>query len=353
MITDNRLTENATWDERLLAEQLKILSEVEIDFSIEDTGFEMGEIDVLLEGLDSADGNDDADQIPEPDNLAPVSSPGDLWLLGKHRVLCGNALHQEDFAILMDGKRASAIFIDPPYNVPIDGNVGGLGKIRHREFVMAAGEMSPAEFTAYLEKSFSLLVKHSKPGSLGFVCMDWRHMREVLEAGEGPFDEFKNLCVWAKDNAGMGSLYRSQHELVFIFKAGDTPHRNNVQLGQFGRYRTNVWQYPGIHTMSRQSAEGNLLELHPTVKPVALVADAILDCTMRGEIVLDSFLGSGTTVIAAERTGRICYGMELDPLYADTIVRRWQSFTGLKAIHAKTGKSFDNIEQEVLAHEEK
>ena len=218
---------------------------------------------------------------------------------------------------------------------------------------MAAGEMSPAEFTAFLEKAFSLLVKHVKSGSLGFVCMDWRYMKELLAAGTSAFEELKNLCIWAKDNAGMGSLYRSQHELIFVFKAGSAPHRNNVQLGQYGRYRTNVWQYPGIQTMLRQSAEGNLLALHPTVKPVALVADAILDCTLRGGIVLDSFLGSGTTVIAAERTGRICYGMELDPLYVDTIIRRWQRFTRLDAVHLDSGRSFNELAAEAIAHDEK
>jgi DNA modification methylase len=191
-----------------------------------------------------------------------------------------------------------------------------------------------------------LLAAHSVDGALHFVCMDWRHMQVLLTAGKRAFSELKNLCVWVKDNGGMGSLYRSQHELVFVYKSGKGPHRNNVQLGQFGRYRSNVWQYPGANSFSRSTEEGNLLELHPTVKPVALVADAILDCSARADIVLDSFLGSGTTVIACERTGRICYGMELSPIYVDTVVRRWQAFTGKSAIHATSGRSFNEIEEE-------
>jgi DNA modification methylase len=355
LIADNRLTENATWDERLLAEQLKFLSEAEIDFSIEATGFEMGGIDVLIEGLEpeAAEGADVADQIPEQENAPPVSRLDDLWHLGKHRVFCGSAVEAESFAELMDGKKACAVFIDPPYNVPIDGNVGGKGKIHHREFAMASGEMTPAEFTDFLASAFSRLAEHSQKGSLHYICMDWRHIEELVTAGKQVYSEMKNLCVWAKDNAGMGSLYRSQHELVFVFKNGEAPHRNNVQLGQFGRNRTNVWNYPGVNSFGRAGTEGNLLALHPTVKPVSMVADAIMDCTMRGDIVIDSFAGGGTSVIAAERVGRICYAMELDPLYVDTIVHRWQQLTGGVAIHAKSGKSFNQLAAEVSNGEER
>src|ERR1039457_3184677 len=212
---------------------------------------------------------------------------------------------------------------------------------------MASGEMSEEEFQQFLKKAFLLLARYSTPHSLHFVCMDWRHIGEVLAAGDDAYDELINCCVWVKDNAGMGSFYRSQHELVFLFKSQKGSHRNNVQLGQYGRNRTNVWNYPCANSFSRSGEEGKLLALHPTVKPAALVADAIMDCTDRREVVLDGFLGSGTTVIAAERTGRRCYGLEIDPLYVDTIVRRWQAFTRNDARHALTGRSFAEAEAEV------
>jgi hypothetical protein len=240
-------------------------------------------------------------------------------------------------------------FTDPPFNVPIDGHASGLGAIRHRPFVMASGEMSKTEFTAFLAQACQNLVGFSADGSIHFICMDWRHIEELLTAGRDAYSALENLCVWAKDNGGMGSLYRSQHELVFVFKNGRHGHRNNVQLGRFGRNRTNVWNYPGVNSFSRCGTEGNLLALHPTVKPVAMVADAILDCTSRGDIVLDAFLGSGTTVIAAERTGRRCFGLELDPAYVDTIIRRWQTLTGESAHHAATGRSFDDLAREAEA----
>jgi DNA modification methylase len=273
----------------------------------------------------------------------PITQPGDLWLLGKHRVLCGNALHEAFYRELLASKRASAVFSDPPYNVKIDGHATGNGSTRHREFAMASGEMSEVEFVSFLNNSLRLLAKYSAASSVHYLCMDWRHFGELLAAGRQHYDEFLNLCVWVKDNGGMGSFYRSQHELVLVFRKGRN-HRNNIQLGQFGRNRTNVWRYPGIHSLSKEGSEGNLLELHPTVKPVAMVADAILDCTARGEIVLDAFLGSGTTLMAAERVGRICHGLEIDPLYVDVAIRRWQKFTGDSAVHAAMGKQFEELE---------
>jgi len=313
---------------------------------LETTGFEMGEIDLMIENLAPAlEGEDDsADAVPGPSPVR-VSQLGDLWKLGKHRVFCGNALSANSYKLLMGDHRASVIFADPPYNDPIDGYVAGFGRIHHAEFAMASGEMSEAEFTGFLFKVFSNLARSSENGALQFICMDWRHTTELLAAGRRAFSEFKSLCVWVKDTGGQGSLYRSQHELVFVFKNGKGKHRNNIQLGQYGRYRTNVWQYPRVNAFARATEEGNLFALHPTVKPVALVADAILDCTARGEIVLDPFLGSGTTVIAAERTGRVCYGIELDPGYVDTIVRRWQAFTGKSAVHAKSARTFNEMEQ--------
>jgi DNA modification methylase len=344
-IADNRLTEMSGWDDRLLAETLKELSEVELDFSIESTGFTIGEIDLRIEGLAAVGDGErhDADQLPIPTSGPATSKSGDLWLLGRHAVLCGSALSAESFHTLLGTKRAHMVFTDPPFNVRILGHASGNGRIRHREFDMASGEMDVFEFTSFLTRSFALMAKYSVDGSLHFLCMDWRHMAELLEAGRLAYTELKNVCVWVKNNGGMGSLYRSQHELVFVFKHGSSSHRNNVQLGQYGRNRTNVWEYPCANTFSRQSEEGHLAALHPTVKPVAMVADAILDCSARGDVILDPFLGSGTTVIAAERVGRCCYGMEIDPLYVDTVIRRWQVFTGDKATHAITGQYFDDL----------
>jgi DNA modification methylase len=346
MIADNRLTELAIWDDQLLAEQLKILSELDLNFSLEATGFTMGEIDLRIKGLSIVEvGKKDlADKLPPLPAVPPVTQPGDLWLPGdRHRFLCGNALEGDDYRMLMNRSMATLVFSDPPYNVRIGGHVSGLGAIRHREFGMAAGEMSETEYIAFLTRACSLMARYSTDGSIHFLCMDWRHMAELLEAGRLAYTELKNLCVWAKDNAGMGSLYRSQHELVFVFKHGRAAHRNNVDLGRHGRYRTNVWRYGGVNSFSRKTEEGNLMEIHPTVKPVAMVADAILDCSARGDIVLDPFLGSGTTLMAAERTGRVCYALELDPLYVDATIRRWQVYTGGQALNAATGRSFDEI----------
>jgi DNA modification methylase len=345
-IADNRLTENGEWDERLLGEQLKILSEADLDFSLDVVGFEVAEIDLFIENLSPVpeETPDPADTIPSLSRVQ-VSQVGDVWVLGKHRVLCGNAVSRRSYEVLMNSQKADMVFTDPPYNVPISGHVSGNGRHTHREFVMASGEMSEDEFNHFLRDTFTELSRFSRDPSLHYVCMDWRHMMEVLEAGQSAFSELKNLCVWVKDNAGLGSFYRSQHELIFVFQKGVSP-RNNIQLGRFGRSRTNIWRYPGANSFARTSQEGDLLAMHPTVKPVALVADAILDCTSRGDLVLDPFLGSGTTVIAAERTGRVCYGMELDPAYVDTVVRRWQRFTNRSAVHLKTGQSFNELEKE-------
>ena len=351
MIADNRLTEIAGWDDKLLAEQLKDLSLLGLDFNLEVTGFEMGEIDLRIASLDDLPEQDDdpADAVLEPSLGPPVSNLGDLWLFGRHRVLCGNALDPAAFAALIGEERVAMVFTDPPYNVPIDGHASGLGAIRDRPFPMASGEMDKGAFTAFLSQACRNLAAFSADGSIHFICMDWRHLDELLSAGREAYGELKNVCVWVKNNGGMGSLYRSQHELIFVFKHGRNGHRNNVQLGQFGRNRSNVWHYRGINSIARCGEEGNLLALHPTVKPVAMVADAMLDCSARNDIVLDGFLGSGTTVIAAERTGRRCYGLELDPAYVDTAIRRWQALTGGTARHAVSGRSFNDLADEAEA----
>ena len=340
ILADNRLAEKAGWDNSILAIELQhLISLDDIDVTI--TGFEIPEIDSILEEARVEQDNDDVVEIDEA--AQAVTQPGDLWKLGKHRVSCGNSLQESSFAELMASRKANIVFADPPYNVAIDQNVCGKGAIRHREFAMATGEMSEAEFVAFLTTALRLLGRHSTATSVHFITMDWRHMNELLAAGNHVYDGLLNLCVWVKDNGGMGSLYRSRHELVFVFRNGKGSHRNNVMLGQYKRNRTNVWEYPGVNTLSRQGDEGNLLALHPTVKPVAMVADALLDCSARGDIVLDSFLGSGTTLIAAERVGRVCYGIEIDPIYVDVAVRRWQRHTGEAAIHVKTGKTFDEM----------
>lgn len=345
MIADNRLTEISVWDDRLLAEQLKELSAIELDFDLEATGFETAEIDLRIESL-----NLDRDQQEDPADLLsaipdgpPVSRPGELFVLGNHKVYCGSALDQDSYIALMNDTRAAMVFTDPPYNVAIKGNVSGLGAIKHRDFAMASGEMDQEQFTAFLTQACLLLARYSADGSLHYLFTDWRHIGELLGAGRSVYAELKNICVWVKNHTGMGTFYRSRHELVFVFKYGRQSHRNNVLLGKYGRDRTNVWSYSSPRTPSE---EGNLLALHPTVKPVRLVADAILDCTARGDIVLDAFLGSGTSVIAAERVGRCCYGLEIDPRYVDTIVRRWQAYTGEEARHSLSGRSFNELEAE-------
>lgn len=350
MIADNRLTETSTWDDQLLAESLKELSILDLDFALDATGFDMGEIDVRIQSLDADIDTDPADVLPPPVSTA-ISARGDLWLLGVHRILCADSREAESYDRLMAGHLATVVFEDPPYNVAIDGHVGGKGAIKHREFAMATGEMTDTEFTAFLTTVFTHAARYSKTGSIHFQCMDWRHVAEITAAGKAAYTELKNIAVWVKNVGGMGSLYRSRQELIFVFKSGDAPHINNVELGRHGRYRTNVWEYRSIASTRKSTEEGDLLALHPTVKPVRLVADAILDVSNRGDIVLDAFLGSGSTLIAAQRTGRVCHGMEIDPIYVDTAIRRWQADTGGNAIHAESGQTYTERAQRLeVAH---
>jgi len=345
ILADNRLAEKAGWDRELLALELQGLNDLDLGFDLTITGFEAGEIDVLIGELTTEPWKDPAEEDVAPDlSKPPVNQPGELWCLGEHRLLCGDATDSGSYERLLGADRAQMVFTDPPYNVPVDGHVCGLGKTKHRDFAMASGEMSEAEFTDFLTTVFSNLVAASCDGSIHFVCMDWRHVAELLAAGKPVYSDLNNLCVWAKTNGGMGSLYRSQHELVFVFKAGNAPHINNVELGTHGRYRTNLWHYAGVNSFGKDRDEQ--LAAHPTVKPVALVADAILDCSKRGGIVLDAFAGSGTTIVAAEKTGRRGYGIEIDPLYVDTAIERWQTFTGRCSVHAETDMSFDQMTQE-------
>jgi len=335
LLADNRLAELSGWDIDILKIELEELSALNLPFEFEITGFDTVDIDRLRETPKKV-ADDSYDHLPELAEL-PVSCPGDLWALGPHRLLCGNVCEPGTYERLLGATAADMVFTDPPYNVPIQGHV--TTQVRHREFAMASGEMTSQEFSVFLERSFRLMHEASGDGAIHFVCMDWRHLWEILAAAAPVYGKPKQLCVWAKDNAGMGSFYRSHHELVFVFKVGDAPHVNNFGLGERGRYRTNLWQYPSPN--SGPQCDSELLRQHPTVKPVALVADAIKDCSRRGGIVLDPFGGSGTTLIAAERTGRCARLIELDLLYADLIVRRWQLATGAKAVLTDTNQSFD------------
>jgi DNA modification methylase len=270
-----------------------------------------------------------------------MSRPGDIWELGKHLLLCGNALSEESYCQLLTNKSAELVVTDPPYNVAIDGNVGGLGSVHHRDFAFASGEMTTDQFTEFLKETLGNAAAVTKDGAIAFVCMDWRHMRELQDAGETVFTELKNLCVWNKTNGGMGTFYRSKHELIFVFKIGTLPHTNSFGLGETGRYRTNVWDYAGVSSLG--ATRNDTLAMHPTVKPVAMVADAIKDCSRRNEIVLDIFAGSGSTLIAAETCGRRARVLEYDPLYCDTIIRRWETFAGKRARLHSSRQTFEDV----------
>ena len=319
-LADNKIALNAGWDTEILKLELAELSlpEVEIDLGL--TGFSPGEIDVVL--AESDDPDDEV--IPAvPDN--PRVQSGDIWQLGEHRVACGDG---RDVAFLQrligEGETIDCAFLDPPYNVKINGHANAKG--RHREFAMASGEMSEAEFRSFLADTLGACARVSRDGAVHFVCMDWRHMDDVTASVTGVYDELLNICVWNKSNAGMGSLYRSKHEMVFVYRVGETPHLNNVELGKHGRNRTNVWDYPSVNSMKGSRRED--LTLHPTVKPVAMVADAYCDVTRQGELVLDIFLGSGTSLVAAERVGRRFRGLDIDPAYVELAMQRWSDLTG-------------------------
>jgi DNA modification methylase len=271
----------------------------------------------------------------------PVCLPDDVWLAGGHRITCGDARDAAVYERLMQQEQAFMAFTDPPYNVRISGHVGGRGRTKHREFAVASGELSSSQFKAFLEQTLGLCAQHSVDGSIHYVCMDWRHSGELLTAGHAVYDELKNICVWVKTNAGQGSFYRSQHELVFVFKNGAAEHLNTFELGQHGRTRTNVWNYAGVNSF--RAGRMDELQMHPTVKPTALVVDAMKDCSKRGSIVLDAFLGSGTTLVAAEQIGRRAYGIELDPAYVDVSIERWQRLTKRDAILEGTSLTFDEI----------
>jgi DNA modification methylase len=321
-IADNKIALNAGWDLEILQQELGELASLDVEIDPTLTGFSTGEIDVILSSADDPD-----DEVIPPVPTTPRTKPGDIWILGDHRVGCGDG---RDAAFLQrligDGARVDAAFLDPPYNVRIGGHAVAAGS--HREFAMASGEMSEAEFRSFLADTLGAAARLSRDGAVHFVCMDWRHMDSVSAVGSKVYGELLNLCIWNKSNAGMGSLYRSKHELIFVYRVGTAPHLNMVELGRHGRNRTNVWDYASVNSMRGSRRED--LALHPTVKPTGLVADAIQDVTRRGDLVLDLFLGSGTTLLAAERIGRRFRGLDIDPAYVDVAVERWSARTGLE-----------------------
>ena len=335
---DNKIAELSSWDLSRLAVEFEFLLQCDFDLSM--TAFSTSEIDFILSQNMEASFNDQDAESTIDLNLPAVTQYGDLWSLGKHKIYCGDALSHESYKVLFNQEKASLIFTDPPYNVRVNGHVCGNGKSKHREFPQASGEMNIEEFIEFLMKFLNNSTKCIGKGSIIYCCMDWRHSYELIVASKKADLEQINLCVWNKNNGGMGSFYRSKHELIYVFKYGKGKHINNINLGKDGRYRTNVWDYPA----ASKTGDNSDVSIHPTVKPTQMIADAIMDSTHKKDIVLDPFLGSGSTILAAEKTGRYCHGIELDPLYVDVAIRRWQKETGGKALNLNTNKIFDDME---------
>jgi len=350
VLADNKFSERAGWNREILAAELGELSTLlpSVDLDISLTGFELGEIDILL--------TDVGEEKPEPeDRLPPTAGPtvtrrGDLWILRKHRILCGDAREESNCARLAKDESVAMVFTDPPYNVRIGGHVQGRGRVRHDEFAFASGEMSDVAFRSFLLTCLGSAARASRGGAIHYVCMDWRHIDTLMSVGREVYGDMLNLIVWNKTNPGQGSFYRSQHELIAVFRVGDSPHQNNVELGKHGRNRSNVWTYPGVNSFG--AGRDDALAMHPTVKPVALVADAMRDCTSKGDVVLDPFLGSGTTVMAAEKIGRRCFGLEYEAAFVDVAIRRWQAYASADAILEGDGRTFDEIAAERLSTRE-
>jgi DNA modification methylase len=344
-IADNKIGENAGYDREILVKELGelsvLLEPTEWDISL--TGFEPAEIDALFKDL-GPEMPDPAEELPSLEQNA-ISRPGDLWIMNRHRLGCGDARSSADIDHVMHGAKANMVFTDPPYNQKLS-DVQGRGHIKHAEVHEASGEKTPAEYIAFLVDALGNSGRVSHDGATAFVCEDWRHLPELHAAALTVYDKMLNLIVWVKTTPGQGSFYRSQHELIGVFRKGQTHHQNNIQLGRFGINRSNVWTYAGMNTFGAGRLE--LLACHPTVKPVALVADAIRDCTTRGDIVLDPFLGSGTTILAAEKVGRRGYGVEYEPRYVDVSIRRWESYTKQEAVLEGDGRTFAEVRAERL-----
>lgn len=334
----NKLQEAGDWDRDALRVEIGEILEIGGDFQI--PGFELAELEALCaEPADGGQADPDDDLAPLLERTGPVvTQPGDLWVLGDHKLFCGSARDDASLADLLGARAATAVFTDPPYNVKINGNVRGKDQ-GFEEFAEASGEMSDVAFTAFLLETLGNMSAVLKPGGVIFACIDWRHVGAMTGVLETLGHELLKICVWVKTNPGMGSLYRSQHEFVTVARKPGASHTNNVQLGKFGRTRSNVWHYAGA-TGGRADSD-DVFDAHPTVKPIRLVMDALLDVTEPGDLVVDLFLGSGTTLLAAERTRRRCVGVEIEPRYVDLSIRRWQEMTGGRAILAVNGETFD------------
>jgi DNA modification methylase len=337
-LADNKIAANSAWDMELLKIELQALS-VEVDFDCSVAGFAIGEIESILS---EAGGTDPDDEVVPATALVPVTQPGDIWMLGSHRMGCGDCRDREMMLRLTQGRLIDAAFLDPPYNVKINGHA--VSKGRHREFKFASGEMNSSEFETFLRETLGACAEVSRNGAVHFTCMDHHHLDELLAAGRAVYSKRLNLCVWNKSNAGMGSLYRSKHEVVAVYRVGDETHLNTVELGKHGRNRTNVWDYPSVNTL--RGGRRHDLALHPTVKPIGLVADALKDVTCRGDLVLDAFMGSGTTLLAAERIGRCCLGLDVDPIYVDLAITRHRDQTGCEPVLEATGQTFSQVSKE-------
>lgn len=343
MIADNKLTEITGWDEDLLSQNFKILADLDLDFDLEITGFDYGDIERLM--ILGEKSNETPEEAVDINNVPAVTQAGDLWQLGDHRVLCADSTQSPSYTLLLGDNKAQLIFTDPPYNLPAK-TIGKVCAKQHGDFANASGEMSSAEFTQFLSMVFSHLCDFSVSGSIHYLFIDWRHLKEMLAAGENNYTELKNICVWAKDRVGMGTFYRSQHELVMVYKNGNAQHKNHFQLGQHGRLRSNVWQFPSVRSANDDAGDAGdkhdreALQLHPTIKPVRLIEEALLDCSRRKDLVLDPFLGSGSTLIACEKTHRRCFGIECAPRYVDVTLYRWHQFTGKEPIHFKSGLTY-------------
>lgn len=348
VIADNKLGDLSRFDRKLLADEVALILEAEPDFDLEVTGFDAGDLELLVDL--GGEWPPAEPPLPPPDRaLPPLARAGDLWQLGRHRLLCGDALAPESYRTLMGRERARIIFVDPPYNQPA-ADITGKGRIAHGDFVMASGEMTEGEFSDFLTAACALMAKASMDGALHYVCMDWRHMHELLAAGRAVYDRQLDLCVWAKGQPGMGSPYRQQHELIAVFKRGTRPHVDNIELGRHGRNRSNLWTYSSGPSFS--AARQQELAWHATVKPRQLVHDALLDASRRDDLVLDAFGGSGTTLIAAEEASRRARLIEIDPYYCDVILRRFESLTGIKASSAAGDTLADRERQRDVARRE-